>query len=262
MWKQPIHGFQGHERDVIVLSLVRSNSEGRLGHADDGRRLNVALTRAKRALVVIGNKDTLRRGYEGGLTSFIRNVYNRGAVIEVPPDQRRPAHFLSGDAKEVVMDPDEAKATADSMVVPSRTKRATRILRTAAAWIPLADGGVLPSLDAVVDALIEHADNLLGRMPWLVALAYSLGLPYRNHLTVDLPESALEWDMKAHSRQHFSQQSECRWIQAMLCCRACYWSACAARERVYTRALCERAPRATECRSSPTYLVSAVRPAK
>ena len=50
-----IDGFQGREHEVIVLSLVRSNSDGKLGHVDDGRRLNVALTWAKHALVVIGS---------------------------------------------------------------------------------------------------------------------------------------------------------------------------------------------------------------
>ena len=53
-----IDGLQGRQSEVIVLSLARSNSDGRLGHVDDGRRLNVALTRAKRGLVVIGDKDT------------------------------------------------------------------------------------------------------------------------------------------------------------------------------------------------------------
>ena len=58
-------------------------------------------------------------------------------------------------------------------------------------------------MDAIVAALTQHADKLLVRMPWLVALAYSLDLPYKIYHTADLPESALEWDMKAHSRQHF-----------------------------------------------------------
>ena len=74
---------------------------------------------------------------------------------------------------------------------------------TRAAWIPLAHCGDLPSLNETVDRLKECADNLLERVPWLAALAYSLGLPYKEYSVENLPDSALEWDMKAHSRQHF-----------------------------------------------------------
>ena len=81
-----IDAFLGREHEVIVLSFVRSNSGVRLGHVDDGRRLNVALTRARRGLIIIGDKDTLKHGYESGFSSFLTNVYERGTVIEMPPD--------------------------------------------------------------------------------------------------------------------------------------------------------------------------------
>ncbi|MCS6905262.1 MAG: AAA domain-containing protein [Bacteroidia bacterium] len=54
-----IDGFQGQERDIIYISLVRSNSQGQIGFLADTRRLNVALTRAKYKLVVIGDSATL-----------------------------------------------------------------------------------------------------------------------------------------------------------------------------------------------------------
>ena len=54
-----IDGFQGQEREAVVLDLVRSNAEGRLGFLADTRRLNVALTRARRFLLVIGDSATI-----------------------------------------------------------------------------------------------------------------------------------------------------------------------------------------------------------
>ncbi|MCL6260379.1 AAA domain-containing protein [Aquiflexum sp. TKW24L] len=54
-----IDGFQGQERDIIVISLVRSNAKGEIGFLADTRRMNVALTRAKRKLIVVGDSATL-----------------------------------------------------------------------------------------------------------------------------------------------------------------------------------------------------------
>ncbi len=54
-----IDSFQGHERPVIIISLVRSNKDGRVGFLCDPRRLTVALSRARSALIFIGNPETV-----------------------------------------------------------------------------------------------------------------------------------------------------------------------------------------------------------
>ena len=56
-----VDGFQGQERDIIVISLVRSNDEGQIGFLRDLRRMNVAITRARMKLIILGDKTTMTR---------------------------------------------------------------------------------------------------------------------------------------------------------------------------------------------------------
>lgn len=67
-----VDGFQGRERDVVYLSLVRSNSNGEIGFLSDYRRMNVALTRAKKYLVVIGDSATIGNDtFFGGFLEYV-----------------------------------------------------------------------------------------------------------------------------------------------------------------------------------------------
>ena len=65
-----VDGFQGQERDVIVISLVRANDEGPIGFLNDLRRMNVAITRARMKLIIMGNAATLTRH------PFYKKLYN------------------------------------------------------------------------------------------------------------------------------------------------------------------------------------------
>mgnify|MGYP004691188087 FL=1 len=64
-----VDGFQGQERDIIIISLVRSNNEGQIGFLSDLRRMNVAITRARMKLIIMGNAETLSH------TLFYKKLY-------------------------------------------------------------------------------------------------------------------------------------------------------------------------------------------
>jgi len=74
---QTIDGFQGQETDIILISLVRSNAEGEIGFLRDYRRMNVAMTRARCQLVVIGDGATI--GEDPFYQAFIEHCQHTGA---------------------------------------------------------------------------------------------------------------------------------------------------------------------------------------
>ena len=72
-----VDGFQGQERDVIFISLVRANEDGQIGFLSDLRRMNVAMTRARMKLVILGEASTLaRHAFYRKLLAFIHALHS------------------------------------------------------------------------------------------------------------------------------------------------------------------------------------------
>ncbi|KAL9190449.1 hypothetical protein ACHAXT_007660 [Thalassiosira profunda] len=81
-------GFQGREKEAVIFSAVRSNTRGAVGFVSDWRRINVSFTRARRALIVIGNPDTLRRGDPDTFGAWIQWADAHGVNMMSPGKPR------------------------------------------------------------------------------------------------------------------------------------------------------------------------------
>jgi len=77
-----VDGFQGQERDVIVISMVRDNDQGTIGFLHDLRRMNVAITRARMKLIIVGNAETLAR--HRFYAQLIEHIQAHGTFITLP----------------------------------------------------------------------------------------------------------------------------------------------------------------------------------
>lgn len=102
--------FQGRDKECIVVSLVRSNEQRNIGELlRDWRRINVAFTRAKSKMVIIGSQDTLAN--DRLLNDFLQLVHHRGWAYDLPPDTLT-AHGLA-----------PAIASQKSRETPAATRR-------------------------------------------------------------------------------------------------------------------------------------------
>ncbi len=87
-----VDGFQGREKEAVVVDLVRSNPEGELGFLADLRRMNVAITRARRFLLVIGDSATL--GGHPYFAALLAALDERGALGSAWADEGEPLDAL------------------------------------------------------------------------------------------------------------------------------------------------------------------------
>lgn len=76
-----VDGFQGQERDIILISLVRANENGQIGFLSDLRRMNVAITRARMKLIILGNAETMtQHPFYQKLWNYIQKINNREEI--------------------------------------------------------------------------------------------------------------------------------------------------------------------------------------
>lgn len=78
-----VDGFQGQERDVVIISMVRGNDEGRIGFLNDLRRMNVAITRSRMKLIILGDTGTLV--HNNFYKRLIEHITQKGMMIVQDP---------------------------------------------------------------------------------------------------------------------------------------------------------------------------------
>ena len=191
-----IDGFQGQERDFVVVSFVRSNDQAAPGFVDNFRRVNVIFTRARRGLAVLGNEATLRHCTTSGLARFLAFARRLGVAHVY-----RDGQFCVADSDAVPPEAGDEDSDAHSEVA-----RHARPPREAVPklWSRAQVLSQSPGEDKVVRRMQLEVDALSTSIPFLAALACMISLPvHKGSYEAVSNMSPFEWDRKAWSHEHF-----------------------------------------------------------
>ncbi|KXZ52835.1 hypothetical protein GPECTOR_8g218 [Gonium pectorale] len=196
-----VDGFQGQEKDVIVLSMVRANPAGTVGFTADPRRLNVAATRARHGLVVLLHEATMRR--HPLWARFLENARSRG-LLQRAGEQT----CLRGALKSVDLDVRRMAnlQTAEQDLWRDKPWRVLYTDKLQASLLALER----PQRVRVVDQVLAFAS---GRFPARIDPYAAVHEPFRYHLHVHLLRGgrlALLWGVRLHFLA-----AERRWVQAL-----------------------------------------------
>ena len=85
-----IDAAQGQEADLVIISLVRANATGSVGFTDDAKRLNVAITRAKAGVVIVGHLATTLAAGTSGISTLLHELHQQAAVFQYAPELTSP----------------------------------------------------------------------------------------------------------------------------------------------------------------------------
>ena len=197
--------FQGAERELILMSTVRCNSNHDIGFLKEERRLNVSITRARRGIVIFGHARTLHFGnVDGAWTSFLERAAVQGFLLQARDRYWDKSSRLRLDQLEnlamshVTAKGGQAMASAHTGTAQGTTQKWSAFLKSL--WS-------VQRLEISEDELADLRKTLVDKSrsfmkgPVVELIALLMSLPEHRYGVDQRPDDVLEWDQKAISHQ-------------------------------------------------------------